>query len=642
MEYKSQEEYLLALAEELKYLQPKDATKVLQYYQTKISNAIDYGTPIEKVLSSLPDVEEVAKGAYESHGVKYLDIRKKQLKRKSIFDKIVNSILLTIIVFGFFTILFFLIKSYATTFTLFSKLIYLPNMLNKVLSILITILYILTVFFAFIYVIDLFYILITSFLSKIISFKDENLKRKVYGFTISGYLDEKFKTNKFLLKTIISIIVINICLMVASYTTKGYIYSTINDKASNSENIEVDSQTNNINIDAYDVNIAFKMTSDKESITHNYEFREGIKLDQKNDVLDIKVRKSEKYDIFSLLKEPTQTLIININKDNIYDTININANNASIDLTDAILNNIKINITGKTTTTIVNSNITSFSITGSNISLGVHNSKASKLEYESTSGQLVIEENSIINSLVIDNKQSGIKIVNSKFDDATITNSSGSINIDNINCDDFTMKSSTAKAYIYNSIFNKMNLEVSSTGLIGLDKIVAKEKVEAKCDASYITIDYLKTPSVNIDASKAAVLLNKIGSDIDTANKEYQDYKTTVNAKIVNLGSTSKTQITDSSINTLDLSQEEGYLIVQDTRLLNSKITCSRTAIVELINLDGELMDLYLSKISNYTKITSTSNPELQIKLHTDIISSSIVKEGKVNVEIVTNGEDNE
>ena len=89
---------------------------------------------------------------------------------------------------------------------------------------------------------------------------------------------------------------------------------------------------------------------------------------------------------------------------------------------------------------------------------------------------------------------------------------------------------------------------------------MAKEKVEAKCDASYITIDYLKTPSVNIDASKAAVLLNKIGSDIDTANKEYQDYKTTVNAKIVNLGSTSKTQITDSSINTLDLSQEEGKL----------------------------------------------------------------------------------
>ena len=43
MEFKTQEEYLLALAEALKYLNPKDATKVLQYYQTRITNAIDYG-----------------------------------------------------------------------------------------------------------------------------------------------------------------------------------------------------------------------------------------------------------------------------------------------------------------------------------------------------------------------------------------------------------------------------------------------------------------------------------------------------------------------------------------------------------------------------------------------------------------------
>jgi DNA sulfur modification protein DndD len=35
MEFKTQEEYILALAESLKYLNPKDATKVLRYYETR-------------------------------------------------------------------------------------------------------------------------------------------------------------------------------------------------------------------------------------------------------------------------------------------------------------------------------------------------------------------------------------------------------------------------------------------------------------------------------------------------------------------------------------------------------------------------------------------------------------------------------
>ena len=36
MEFKTREEYILALAEALKYLNPKDATKVLRFYETRI------------------------------------------------------------------------------------------------------------------------------------------------------------------------------------------------------------------------------------------------------------------------------------------------------------------------------------------------------------------------------------------------------------------------------------------------------------------------------------------------------------------------------------------------------------------------------------------------------------------------------
>ena len=73
MEYKTQEEYLLALAEAIKYLNPKDATKVLQYYQTRITTSIEYGEKEEDVIKNLPDIETVAKETYESHGVNYLE-----------------------------------------------------------------------------------------------------------------------------------------------------------------------------------------------------------------------------------------------------------------------------------------------------------------------------------------------------------------------------------------------------------------------------------------------------------------------------------------------------------------------------------------------------------------------------------------
>ena len=108
MEFKTQEEYLLALAEALKYMNPKDATKVLRFYETRIINAIEYGEKEEDVIRNLPDIETVAKDTYESHGVNYLAMRKKLLKRKQIINNIIGIILSFFIVVGFSVIMYFL------------------------------------------------------------------------------------------------------------------------------------------------------------------------------------------------------------------------------------------------------------------------------------------------------------------------------------------------------------------------------------------------------------------------------------------------------------------------------------------------------------------------------------------------------
>jgi uncharacterized membrane protein len=109
MEYKTQEEYLLALAEAIKYLNPKDATKVLQYYQTRITSSIEYGEKEADVIRKLPSVDQVAKETYESHGVNYLELRKIQLRRKKIVTNIINTAISILVFISFFVVMVSLI-----------------------------------------------------------------------------------------------------------------------------------------------------------------------------------------------------------------------------------------------------------------------------------------------------------------------------------------------------------------------------------------------------------------------------------------------------------------------------------------------------------------------------------------------------
>ena len=105
------EEFLLELETELQYLKPKDASEVLKYYRDRINIALDYGETIEHILAKLPTPQKIAAETYKSKGTDFLNIRKKQLRKKQIVNAIFSSILLFIMVVAFFAISFFLITS---------------------------------------------------------------------------------------------------------------------------------------------------------------------------------------------------------------------------------------------------------------------------------------------------------------------------------------------------------------------------------------------------------------------------------------------------------------------------------------------------------------------------------------------------
>ena len=112
------EEFLLELETELQYLKPKDASEVLKYYRDRINIALDYGETIEHILAKLPTPQKIAAETYKSKGTDFLNIRKKQLRKKQIVNAIFSSILLFIIVVAFFAISFFLITSIVRLFNL--------------------------------------------------------------------------------------------------------------------------------------------------------------------------------------------------------------------------------------------------------------------------------------------------------------------------------------------------------------------------------------------------------------------------------------------------------------------------------------------------------------------------------------------
>ncbi len=638
MDYITQEEYLLALAEELKYLNPKDATKVLQYYQTRINTALDYGEKEANIIAGLPTPEEVAKETYELHGVNYLEIRKKTFKRKKIFNKIIDSILAIIILVAFFVVMGFILKSLFNMGILVYRLIIIEEGINKLISSLSVIGYILAIVMALIYVIDLFYILLSNFLNNIIELKDKDLQRKIFTFTITGLIEDKTKHNKLQLKLLISIVIVTLFLMVGSYANKGYLSSVLNNKPSNNIEVVIENNITDIKLDTAMANVYFKPSTNNQTyFIYEYELNNQLSSTIENNNLNINVDSGSTYDIFGLFNEPTPIITFFIPNDKLID-MQIELDSGAIDVSNAKLNQLIVNVSSKSNVSIVESNLNHASIKGFNVGFAIHKSTIESVVYEASKGQFIIEENAYINKLDVNNLQSTIKFIDSTINDLTLNNAGGKLELDNISGNILDFSARTSQNYLFKLKYNEMKFNINNTCSLNLNESIAGN-INIESSNAFLIIDYIKADKMVITSSSTEIFLSNLGKNTNTETF-YNNITKNMDLSITH-NSASKTEITNSNFKLLSITQNKGYLICKDNYVTNGTLNLVGCNIVELVDLNGVKIELYLSQIeTSITLDALVKNDLVYLVKDWDLISGANLVRNEETINFEVEGEE--
>ena len=641
MEFKTQEEYLLALAEALKYMNPKDATKVLRYYETRITNAIEYGEKEVDVIRNLPDIETVAKETYESHGVNYLEMRKRLLKRRQIFNNIVGVILSIFVLIGFFVIMFFLFKSVTNMFSLMFKTFESGSGVDKFVTPVGILLYILCMFLLIIYVIDLCLIILGSFLGPVIKLKDEAKHRKIFTFTITGLIEEKSKNQKVQVKLLVSFIVLLLICVGVSYSTSGYFKNSLNDTPSNKNVITIEENIDSINIKGYNGNIYFKQGETNDLlIEHQFEFKHDLDLSVEDSKLNLSLEMTKAYDILNLLNEPTQNLIIYVPNNYNSFSIDIDMDESIVDISD--LSNIldaRIVIESKGTLSIVNSNISLLQVKGYEMNFAVASSNiVAQAEIDITKGQILVQQNSKLGVVGILNGSSYIKFEDSIIEILNITNQSGTVDFKNLSGTKISIDSSQSVNTLNNCIYQEIEVSVKTSCKLTLSKTYA-DAIKLNSISSQVLLDYVKG-NINLSATSGTLYISGVGENIDTASSSYNSYNKETNLTINNSGVSCKTDIIDSNVTKLSITQDGGFIKVKQSNLVEGILNVTNNETIDLIDLKGDTCNLYVSGVKETLIIDAKQNTGIKYVLKViDTLSYAKMLADKEVVTVIYEGE---
>lgn len=676
MEFKTQEEYLLALAEAIKYLNPKDATKVLQYYQTRITNAIEYGEKEEDVIRRLPDVETVAKETYESHGVNYLEMRKKQLKRKQIFNNITGVIISFVLLAVFLLVMFLIGQTIFNMGNLLIKTFTNGKGIDKFITPIAIILYILCELVLTIYLVDLFIIMISNFLSPVIKLKDETAHRKLFTFTITGFIEEKTNHNKVQIKLIVSLIVLFLICLGVSYTQKGYFKNSLENIPSNKTIYELPNELEEITINGYNGNIYFKHAEDdKLTLEHQYEFEHSLNQEVKDNKLNIALEITKSYDILNILTEPTQNIIIYVPKNHNLANINITMDTSIIDFTN-IYNKeleININIESKGTVSSAYSTFDTLNVEGYDIAFGIAETLVfGTLNVKSTNGQTLIQQQSLVQNLKIENGSSHVRLEDSYINNLEITNNSGPIYANKLTGTNFKLTSKASTNDIVNSTYNSYTFDISNAAVLTLKQSIctgATEDEKIKVTASSANIAFTNVKgNIEITGEANYIYFEGIGSNVicpniqedlttcdddkcpicthsDTNINNYNESTFFLSSiKCSNSGKTSKIEIIDSQLTKADLTQNQGFFNISNNTIIESSFNCTNCQTVDIIDLKGETCNLYFAKIETSIVIDAKENTNIKfIVKSVDTISMAVLMKNDQTIDFTIEGlEENE
>lgn len=655
-----QREFLTQLAEELKYLKPKDQNEVIKFYQQKINTAIDYGEKEEKVIASFPSPKAIAEDIYKTKGVAYIELRKKAMKRQAIIN-FITSIVVSLIILAIFAYITFIFGSMSVNLI---KLLTQTNkfeLLDQISLIISGILLLIVELVIFIYFVDLCYLIIMYFITgSYQQLKKKAINEKIANFSISGTINKLFKKEKVLVKIAIVVFFILIGSAVLNITTKGYLYRSNNNINSITEEYEV--TENNLEKIVYKGSTAnFTITTDDTIdnilITYYHELEHNFNLKTENNVLTIEFDDNKTYDFLDLLKEPTQTVVIKLPSKYNYIDLDLAISIGNVNILSSNLGDVSL-----TTTTggyqIYNSNIESLTIntnkgtlitsteeeayknTSNNIknisinvlegNINIHNTKGEKLNIINSSANIDIKNIEFTNPLFND-KNENIPNVN-------LSSNSGKMTINRMNCYSFNYYSTSTITTMYESDMSLCTVSAQATSSFTITKTIIKDKLDAFVSGSYFICEYVKSNNIKLEGNSGNIYLYNLSENIpdkkgnpledvelNEFEKEFNKIQLYPVITVYNKLSTKFAVENDlpndenpyglqSSIKSLTVTgQEKGSVILKDTKIETiSMIT--NNAIIDMENVYGN--DYYVKMQDGqlaYYNIEST-NQEIKIE----------------------------
>ena len=185
-----------------------------------------------------------------------------------------------------------------------------------------------------------------------------------------------------------------------------------------------------------------------------------------------------------------------------------------------------------------------------------------------------------------------------------------------------------------------MNFDISTTCSLTFTRLIA-DKVSAKSNGSFIIIDYIKVKETSIDAIASNVFVTGLGKNYpESTEYAYNDYSLDSNLIIKNKADNSKTEIVDSNIKETSITQDQGFLMFKNSYVENGTLNIAGCNMVELIDLDGIKLDLYLSKIETSITIDSSILRNLVYNVKEwDLISSANMIKNNDTIKFQVEGE---
>lgn len=638
---KTQNEFLEALEEELRFLKAKEIQEILKHYREKINSEIDYGTPEDKIIKNLPLPKDIANDIYKSRGISFLEIQKKKYRQKEIAKAIISGLIISLMVVLFVSVVSF----FGYTAVGFNKLLLelssFKSSLDMALIAMTVIMLDIALLAILVFVIDLFYIIISNFLVNILKSikKTYRVHYKFQDFSISGALKNKCKQKNVVAIALAGSATLALIFFGSSLFTKGYLYRSFNNHPLNSITEEYQNNIKNVNIKGTNANIRFEIdeTLEKIKVKYDYEFNKDVNIKLNENTLVVENIGSKSYGIFGLLDEPTPIIVVTLPSAEYLREINVELDEGSLYLKEIENISLKVNVDiYNSEVYIENSNLDDLTIKSYKTNTKIANLneerdyyRVNNLVIETSSGSVAMEGISV-NEFKYNNLNAKSVISSCQINTFDFETDNGDTVFYEVSGKTLTYVTESTNNILDDLEYDNAKFVANLASSVTITRLIVKEQLNLLTyNSSSITISRLKAKHTVLgddkDPSLGNIILNyvnrndvitdKDSKDLVNSKTEYNDYKM-VNTKITGK-SEGALYINRSSIEDIDIKQSSTALQVSDSNVSGyAKFDIDTAKNLTFTDVTGTNIHFVLkhTKLVYYNTDENLSNTKVYVK----------------------------